>query len=60
MNDGVSDIVVGRSQLSELDGLVQAWRGNGGDKARGRPGGRQYRLAVTADLRRRVLQGSSY
>jgi putative aldouronate transport system substrate-binding protein len=35
MNDGVSDIVVGRSQLSDLDGLVKAWRDNGGEKARG-------------------------
>lgn len=35
MSDGVLDIIVGRSQLSDLDGLVSAWRSNGGDKARG-------------------------
>jgi putative aldouronate transport system substrate-binding protein len=34
MSDGVSDIVVGRTQLSDLDGLVRDWRNNGGDKAR--------------------------
>ncbi|HEV7666013.1 MAG TPA: hypothetical protein VGQ62_20950, partial [Chloroflexota bacterium] len=34
MTDGVSDIVIGRSQLSDLDGLVRDWRNNGGDKAR--------------------------
>ena len=34
MSDGVSDIVVGRSQLSDLDGLVKDWRQNGGDKSR--------------------------
>ena len=34
MNDGVSDIVVGRAELSDLDGLVRDWRTNGGDKAR--------------------------
>ena len=34
ISDGVSDIVVGRSQLSDLDGLIRDWRTNGGDKAR--------------------------
>jgi putative aldouronate transport system substrate-binding protein len=34
MNDGVNDIVVGRSPLTDLDGLVSAWRTNGGDKSR--------------------------
>jgi putative aldouronate transport system substrate-binding protein len=35
LNDGVNDIVVGRSQLTDLDGLIRDWRNNGGDKARG-------------------------
>jgi putative aldouronate transport system substrate-binding protein len=35
MNDGLADIVVGRSQLSDLDGLIRDWRNNGGDKSRG-------------------------
>ncbi len=43
LNDAVSDIVVGRSQLSDLDGLVQAWRANGGDKARA-----EYQDAIAA------------
>lgn len=34
LGDGVADIVIGRSQLSDLDGLVRDWRTNGGDKAR--------------------------
>lgn len=34
MSDGVADIVVGRSQLSDLDTLVKDWRSNGGEKAR--------------------------
>jgi putative aldouronate transport system substrate-binding protein len=34
MSDGLADIVVGRSPLSDLEGLVGAWRSNGGDKAR--------------------------
>jgi putative aldouronate transport system substrate-binding protein len=34
MSDGVADIVTGRSQLSDLDGLVKDWRNNGGDRAR--------------------------
>jgi putative aldouronate transport system substrate-binding protein len=43
INDGVSDIVVGRSQLSDLDGLVRDWRNNGGDKARA-----EYQEAIAA------------
>ncbi|MBV8719258.1 MAG: extracellular solute-binding protein [Chloroflexi bacterium] len=43
MNDGVNDIVVGRSALSDLDGLVTAWRTNGGDKSRG-----EYQDALAA------------
>jgi len=43
MSDGVSDIVVGRGQLSDLDGLVRDWRNNGGDKARG-----EYQDAIAA------------
>ncbi len=34
MSDGISDIVIGRAQLSDLDGLVKDWRTKGGDKAR--------------------------
>lgn len=34
MADGVADIVVGRSPLTELTKLVSQWRTNGGDKAR--------------------------
>jgi len=34
MTDGVSDIVIGRAQLSDLDGLVKDWSTKGGDKAR--------------------------
>src|SRR5205823_3295608 len=34
INDGIADIVVGRSQMSDLDGLIRDWRNNGGDKAR--------------------------
>jgi putative aldouronate transport system substrate-binding protein len=34
MSDGIADIVVGRSQLSDLDGLITSWRANGGDRAR--------------------------
>lgn len=34
MADGVADIVVGRSPISALDGLVKDWRSNGGEKAR--------------------------
>ena len=34
ITDGVSDIVIGRAQLSALDGLVKDWRTNGGDKSR--------------------------
>jgi putative aldouronate transport system substrate-binding protein len=43
MTDGVSDIVVGRAPLSNLDGLVRDWRNNGGDKARG-----EYQDALAA------------
>ena len=43
MSDGVSDIVVGRSALSDLDGLVKAWRTNGGDKGRA-----EYQDAIAA------------
>jgi putative aldouronate transport system substrate-binding protein len=43
MSDGVADIVVGRSQLSDLDNLVRDWRNNGGDKARG-----EYQSALAA------------
>ena len=34
ITDGVSDIVIGRAELSALDGLVKDWRTNGGDKSR--------------------------
>ncbi|MBV9580940.1 MAG: extracellular solute-binding protein [Chloroflexi bacterium] len=34
LNDGVSDIVVGRNPLGDLDGLIKDWRTNGGEKAR--------------------------
>jgi putative aldouronate transport system substrate-binding protein len=43
MTDGVSDIVIGRTQLSDLDGLVKDWRNNGGDKARA-----EYQDAIAA------------
>lgn len=43
MSDGVADIVTGRSQLSDLDGLVKDWRNNGGDRARG-----EYQDAIAA------------
>jgi putative aldouronate transport system substrate-binding protein len=43
MTDGVSDIVIGRAQLSDLDGLVKDWRNNGGDKARA-----EYQEAIAA------------
>jgi putative aldouronate transport system substrate-binding protein len=43
MTDGISDIVIGRAQLSALDGLVKDWRTNGGDKARA-----EYQDALTA------------
>ncbi len=44
MTDGVSDIVVGRTQVSDLDNLVRDWRNNGGDKARG-----EYQDAIAAN-----------
>ncbi|MBV9171027.1 MAG: extracellular solute-binding protein [Chloroflexi bacterium] len=34
IGDGIADIVVGRAQLGDLDGLISDWRKNGGDKAR--------------------------
>ena len=43
MSDGVADIVTGRGQLSDLDGLVKDWRNNGGDKARA-----EYQDAIAA------------
>jgi putative aldouronate transport system substrate-binding protein len=43
MSDGIADIVIGRSQLSDLDGLLKDWRNNGGDKARG-----EYQDALAA------------
>ncbi|HEY2592608.1 MAG TPA: hypothetical protein VGK33_01765, partial [Chloroflexota bacterium] len=35
VSDGVSDIVQARRPLSDLDGLVAAWRSGGGDTIRG-------------------------
>ena len=43
MTDGVSDIVIGRTQLSALDGLVKDWQNNGGEKARN-----EYQDAIAA------------
>jgi len=43
LSDGVSDIVVGRAQLTELDSLVADWRTNGGEKARA-----EYQDAIAA------------
>jgi putative aldouronate transport system substrate-binding protein len=34
MTDGIADIVIGRTQLSDLDGLLKEWRNNGGEKSR--------------------------
>ena len=31
---GVSDIIQGRKQVSELDGIIQEWRQKAGDKIR--------------------------
>jgi putative aldouronate transport system substrate-binding protein len=42
-NDGINDVVVGRSPLSDIDGLVSAWRNNGGDKSRA-----EYQEAIAA------------
>ena len=42
-SDGVNDIVVGRSALSDLDGLIRDWRNNGGEKSRG-----EYQDALAA------------
>jgi putative aldouronate transport system substrate-binding protein len=44
MSDGIADIVVGRNPLSDIDGLVNDWRNNGGEKARG-----EYLEAITAN-----------
>lgn len=43
MSDGVSDIVVGRAPLSDLDRLVNDWRTNGGEKSRS-----EYQDAIAA------------
>jgi len=43
MSDGVSDIVVGRAPVSDLDRLVNDWRTNGGEKSRG-----EYQDAIAA------------
>jgi putative aldouronate transport system substrate-binding protein len=43
MSDGISDVVIGRAQLSDLDGLVKDWRSKGGDKAR-----TEYQEAIAA------------
>jgi putative aldouronate transport system substrate-binding protein len=43
LSDGVSDIVIGRSQLTDLDGLLKDWRTNGGDKGR-----TEYQDAIAA------------
>ena len=43
MTDGVSDIVISRTALSDLDSLVKDWRNNGGDKARA-----EYQDAIAA------------
>ena len=32
--DGITDIVAGRRPMTDLDGLVSAWRSSGGDKIR--------------------------
>lgn len=42
-NDGINDVVVGRSALSDIGGLVTAWRNNGGDKSRA-----EYQDAIAA------------
>jgi putative aldouronate transport system substrate-binding protein len=41
--DGITDIVAGRRPLSDLDGLVSAWRSAGGDKIRS-----EYQAAYAA------------
>ena len=43
MTDGVSDIVTGRSPLTDLDNLVKDWRNNGGEKSRS-----EYQEALAA------------
>ena len=32
--DGITDIVAGRRPLTDLTGLLQEWRSNGGDEGR--------------------------
>ncbi|GAC1317863.1 MAG: extracellular solute-binding protein [Chloroflexota bacterium] len=34
LTDGISDIVIGRAALGDLDNLLRDWRANGGDKSR--------------------------
>jgi putative aldouronate transport system substrate-binding protein len=34
VQDGITDIVVGRRPLSDYDGIVKEWQGNGGDAVR--------------------------
>ena len=34
MNDGLLDIILGRSELSTFDQLVRDWRSQGGDQIR--------------------------
>jgi putative aldouronate transport system substrate-binding protein len=43
LSDGISDVVIGRAELSALDGLIKDWRNNGGDKARA-----EYQDAIAA------------
>jgi putative aldouronate transport system substrate-binding protein len=43
VNDGVSDIVQGRRPLTDLDGIVGAWRSNGGETIR-----QEYQSALAA------------
>jgi putative aldouronate transport system substrate-binding protein len=41
--DGITDIVAGRRPLSDIDGLVRAWRSAGGEKVRA-----EYQAAYAA------------
>jgi putative aldouronate transport system substrate-binding protein len=43
MTDGIADIVIGRSQMTDLDGVVKDWRNNGGEKSRA-----EYQDAIAA------------
>jgi putative aldouronate transport system substrate-binding protein len=43
LGDGVTDIVAGRRPTSDLPGLVQEWRQNGGDQVR-----KEYEDAMAA------------